>query len=38
MLFGGVTFKIEQVTNQKDLGFIFDQELNFQQHINVKIN
>ena len=34
----GVLSKIDKVTNQKDLGIIFDQELNFQQHINAKIN
>ena len=34
----GVISKIDKVTNQKDLGIIFDQELNFQQYINSKIN
>ena len=34
----GVITKIDKVTNQKDLGIIFDHKLNFQQHISAKIN
>ena len=30
--------KIERITNQKDLGVIFDQDLSFQQHISAKVN
>ena len=34
----GTISKIERITNQKDLGVIFDQDLSFQQHISAKVN
>jgi len=35
---GCTAHEIEKLTNMKDLGVIFDYELSFRDHIQLKIN